>query len=373
MSSRRLLRLGIALVLIIAVVAGLNWRSGSGDAQQPLLLPDLAGALSEVSGIVVRKAEAEVVATLIRTDSGWGVSERDGFAADVSKVRKALVGLAEARIVEQKTSNPQYYERLQLRDVSDPEAQGLQIEIQGPTDPPRILIGETGVSGGDYAYVRRASEATSWLVGADLELGDETVDWLQRDVSEIETGRIHRIVVRHADGETLQVSKSSATQANFDVQDVPADRELSYAGVANAMANVLSGLRLDEVATAGSVAFEEDQTIRASFETFDGLVVDVAAFKREEEHWVSLESRFEQSLAEQFAVSEDASGESGDDQAAEDKDPDPPEPADAATIEKESAELNALTAGWTFKIPGYKYNQIAKRMDDLLKARDDSA
>ena len=60
--------------------------------------------------MTITGAGAQPVATLLRSDAIWSVVERDGYPADVEKVRHTLIGLAEARIVEAKTANPEFYD-----------------------------------------------------------------------------------------------------------------------------------------------------------------------------------------------------------------------------------------------------------------------
>src|SRR5262245_5361928 len=111
MTSRRLLILGIAaLIVIIAGVwlAGRESSTGSAGA----LYPGLKEELNAVNTIRMYKAGDARVVELVRKDDVWKVSDRDSYAADDAKVRKLLIAIADAKTAEQKTADPQQYAKL---------------------------------------------------------------------------------------------------------------------------------------------------------------------------------------------------------------------------------------------------------------------
>src|SRR5258708_21640240 len=54
--------------------------------------------------------------TMHEKDGRWTVAERGDYPADVSKLRKLLLALSDAKIVEEKTSNPANYPVIGLED-----------------------------------------------------------------------------------------------------------------------------------------------------------------------------------------------------------------------------------------------------------------
>ena len=68
--------------------------------------------------------------------------------------------------------------------------------------------------------------------------------WLATEILAIPGSRVARVTVIHPDGEVVSVSKADAGQTNFDVEAIPPDRELQYAGAANVMGTVLANLNL---------------------------------------------------------------------------------------------------------------------------------
>ena len=107
------------------------WATAAAGDDEALLLPDLKGQLNDIRRVVITGPGNEVIATLERGAELWTVAERNNYPADVGSIRKNLLALAEARIVEEKTSSPEFYERLGVQDLADEGAGGVQLTLTG--------------------------------------------------------------------------------------------------------------------------------------------------------------------------------------------------------------------------------------------------
>ncbi len=378
MSARRL-----ALLLIAAaVVGGLAWMlsmqdSGQGGAVDELLLPGLAENLNDIDEIVVTGSGAETIATLIRSDGRWRLADT-GYAANIASLRKNLIELSEARIREEKTANPEFYERLGVTDVSEENATGVLLDISGGDYKTSILIGDTGIGDGG-AYVRRPDEARSYLVDADLDLGKSRQDWLNTALLDIPSSRIRQVSIQHPDGELLTLSKASEEATQFTVEDMPESTSLSYDGVANPIGAALADLEFDGVIPTSSFD-ESGPPVLANFETFDGLLIEARTWETDGERRVQFSAlmrepvavEVEESAAESAAVSDEtASPESTDMDAAGDTSAEIEATADSKIAETENiasemAQINSRVADWVYTLPSFKSDQLVKRMSDLL-------
>src|SRR5690606_11287235 len=110
MTSRTLLSLTVAA--LIALSAGLwlaSQRSADPAPGSDLLYPDLRGELDAVTEVRLLGPTAQTNVTLKRLEDGWRVGERHDYRADTAKVRRLLLALADARVFEAKTANPEHY------------------------------------------------------------------------------------------------------------------------------------------------------------------------------------------------------------------------------------------------------------------------
>ena len=101
MRSRTFLILIAAILVMITLFY--TTPSDIDGVDQGLLLPELKASINEVDKITITTANNALVATLQRGEAQWTVAERSGFPANVGKIRRNLIALAEAQIVETKT------------------------------------------------------------------------------------------------------------------------------------------------------------------------------------------------------------------------------------------------------------------------------
>ncbi|MEQ9561134.1 MAG: DUF4340 domain-containing protein [Woeseiaceae bacterium] len=371
MNSTTIKWLAAAAVALLALmfVVDLSDRNDT-VAGAELLLPGFREQLNDVDRIVVTgNGEADVV-TVERDGEDWTVLEKGGFDADIGKLRELLLAMADARKLEQKTSNP---ERLPLLGLDGPDSgSGTKLEIAGEDFSYTLIIGNTAQS--KNRYVRMADDNQAWLIDKNPELPASGGGWLATELLDIEASRIRSVSVQHDDGETISISKEAVEDSNFTVEDIPAGRELSYATVANGMAGVLKDLALEDVRPA----LELDPVSTTVFTTFDGLVVTVRRYQDaavvdgdEGDAWFAIDADvLPPAVAEAM---EPVAGEAiADNVAIDDTSGEEPAAApDESSPEEIAADLNARRAGWQYKVPGYKANLIARRWDDILKAPEE--
>src|SRR5262249_36367747 len=157
------------------------------------------------------------------------------------KLRQNLRALAEAKILETKTANPAFYDKLGVLDVADPKATGLAITVSASgKDLGTLILGDA--KGTKQRYARRASEAQSYLLDRDPTLPKTAAQWLDAGILDVRGNRVRQVTIKHPDGEVVAISKPNADAMNFDVAGVPKGRELLYPGVANVIGNALREL-----------------------------------------------------------------------------------------------------------------------------------
>lgn len=376
MSLRALLILAVAAVVLAALAfVGQDRSSSSLTDAQAALFPELANALNDVERVRLAKAGDEVIATLEGSDAGWSVAERDGYPADVAKIRRALLDLAEARRVERMTANPDYYGRLGVEPIESEAAGGTLVAIETAANEfPALIVGDAESS--SYRYGRFADESESFLFDRNPELPRETADWLDAQILDVDGSRVREVTITHPDGETLRIHKDDPEQANFTVADVPPERELMHPGVANVTGGALADLALEDVAAAESGPpsqdAQADDAVTARYRTFDGLVVTARGVERDGAGWLTFEAAVDPEPAEAASAADTgdaADGEAGGgagDPASE------ANASEAATsdVRAQAEAINATVSGWRYRIASHQYEQITRRMADLLQEAD---
>lgn len=389
MRSRTVRILAVLVVVLFGVLYALSTTKHDtvGTASE-LLAPDLKARLNDVSSISITDSKGEL--TIERAENDWRVQEKAGYPANTATLGQVLRALADARKIEQKTANPSLYDKLGVQNPAD-GGDGVLVTGKGPDFSFSVIVGKTAP--GDFRYARIPDEAQSWLIDKDPKLPDAPGGWLESDIVDIAPAAVQTVEIHHADGETIRLHKDSADATTFDVGEIPKGRELSYPTVANGIAGALGNLTLDDVAKAGKDEMADPVNVR--YETFDGLRVDVVAGRLGENTWLTLHASAEPGKTPTPTQAEaatdankpaeepkaaDATAASDGDQAPQGSDePAASEagakaddkPASGPTPEEKAASINERTAGWRYQVASYKADQLTRRWEDLLKAKDE--
>jgi len=386
MNQKTLIGLAVAALIAIVIAVAVNHankpRSEGGGEESRYLAPELRDHVNDVNKLIVTGAENKVIATLARGDNGWTIAEKGGYAADTGKLREFLLKLADAKLIEQKTANKDKYATLGVGDVSDKDAKGIEIEIGGTPQPVKLIVGTSNPRGG--TFVRRVGDAQSWLASGVINIDKKAEDWLRKDVTDVPATRIASVTITHADGKTVRVAKTAEGDANFKLADVPKGREAGSEFTANGLASTLGGLRFDDVIAAKDAAPGE-KPVKVRYTAFDGLIVDAIAWEKDGKDYAQFAASVDAAQADQHIAAQQAKAKADTDAAAkpaDDAKADAAKPAaiadpakdredKLAAINKEAADLNARFKDWTFLLPAYKYANMNKSIDDLLKPLDD--
>lgn len=324
MNSKNLQILAAIALALIAIVTVMQFRGDDSISNGDLLFPDLKSNINSIESVTVTRAGSDGITQISKSSDSWTIATRDGYPVSVGKLRQLLLQLADAKLVEQKTANPDRYGQLGVDDPGSDGSKGVKLSVSSPDMNYELIIGNVAQPG--YRYVRIADDSQSWLIDKDPDIPDAAGDWLVQDIVDIKSADIRSVTIQHADGEEIRISKESAESTDFDVVDIPDGRELSYATVANGIAGVLNALTLDDVRKQ---AESEAETVTTTFEKFDGTSIVVVTERNEDESWISVQ---------------------------------------ATGSDNDSASTYERLASWQFKIPQYKANQLTRRWEDILKA-----
>ncbi len=365
----------VAIVIAFAVDRSNRPRSeNGGEAPAAYVVPALRDHVNDVDKIVITGAESKPVVTLTRGANGWSIAEKNGFPADTGKLRELLLKLADAQILEQKTSNKDKYASLGVEDVSAKDAKGVEVELGGLQKPVKLIIGNSNQHGG--TFVRRDGEAESWLESGSLVVDKKTENWLRKDLADIAATRISSVDITRPDGKTVRLAKAAEGDANFKLADIPKGREAGSDYAINGPASTLGGLKFEDAVPAKD-APPAEKPLKARFATFDGLIFDVTAWEKDGKDYAQFAASEDETAAathidaEQAKAKEAAAAKPADAKETPAADPAKDRDAKLAALRKDVDDLNARFKDWTFVLPPYKYAAINKAPDDFLKPLED--
>lgn len=338
----------LGLTVVVAAFAILLPRETTHEnsVHASALLPGLEDQVNTIDWLRI-SAGGEAVATLKRSDGQWVLEEAHGYSADWPELQKLLLDLSEAQVVEAKTANPAYYDRLGVEDPGSPGAAGVLVEFHQSTGLPALIIGNTAQGRGGQ-YLRLADSEQSVLIDRELEVSRSFEGWMDSEIIDIAEDEVVEVALTFADGESVLIRKISADDANFELQNIPEGFEPESNWSVNSLAGGLSSLTLDDVVP--DTEFDWTGATRFRVVTAGGLNVeaDLLPVTTEEgnppEFWMRLDAGL-------YITTIDAG-----------VDPDAGE-----TTAQRAEAINARVSGWAYRIPQYKHDAMSKRMEGLVK------
>ena len=371
-----------AVLVIVAVFLAPQQEPGSPPTRQPVF-PVLKTAINDVSELSVATQSKTI--TVHKDEEAWRVKEKHDYPADLGKVRAVLIGLAELTILEPKTRKPELYEKLGLQDVDAEGSLSTAVTLKNATGNTLadVVIGNDrpskGKSGYKEMFIRKQGDPQTWLVQGGLTVEKNPGKWLDKELTQIETKRVKRLIVTHPDKTRLVVEKAKPADLNYQVADLPEGLEIESQFTVNNIVSTVTSLSLDDVEPASEVPFDAQPVVTAVFETFDGLQGTVQLLPKDEKNYVTISAVFNADLvwkpelekeSEPEKDSESQAGEQsdGDTQDKEaDTSPEQPKIKSEAEVKAEIEALNKRVADWVYVIPTFRADTLLKRPQDLLK------
>lgn len=373
----------IAAVLIIVAVFMAEQQKPGAPTTGQLVFPKLKAVINDVTEFSVATQSGTI--TLHRQEDIWRVKEKYDYPADLGTVRETLIGLAELTTLEPKTRKPELYEKLGLQDVDAEGSLSTGITLKDATDNTvaAAIIGNDrpaqGKSGYKELFIRKVGDPQTWLVQGRLTVEKNPGKWLDKELTQIETKRVRRLVVTHLDKTRLVVEKARPTDLNYQVANLPEGLEIESQFTVNNIVSTVTSLSLEDVQPVSEIPFNDQPVVRAVFETFDGLQGTVQLLPKDEKNYVTISAVFNADLvwkpepeseAEPEKESEPEAGEQPEadtqnkEKAAE---PEQPRIKSEAEVKAEIEALNKRVGSWVYVIPKFRADALLKKPQDLLK------
>ena len=299
----------IAAVLVVLVVAlgggalllqrqEAGRRPADAGALGQRLLKDLQAA--DVSAI--RIAEPKSTLTLQRKEQGWVIVEREGFPADIAKVRDFVLKAIELKVGQSEPIGEKDRARLNL------DASGTLLEFNGADGKSlgKLVVGkkyfrreaeDAAKAPGDGRFVMRPDEAATVYVVSDplAQASTRSADWIDRTSFKVE--KVKTLAVTYPDGGGYRIERSG-DNADWKLAGAKPGEKLEITK-ANAASYVLSLLELADVAAKDAKEDGKvtglDKPIVIETETLEAITYSIKVGRAEGDNlYVSYTSSSEQ-------------------------------------------------------------------------------
>jgi hypothetical protein len=355
-----------------------------------------------VAKIIVSSPEGTI--TLVReTGDRWAALERHGYPVDPKRVRDLVVALADMRLIERKTAQPERYDRL---EVEPPDAENAQSELIRLEAADGAVLAEAIIGKQRYrltgtepsgTYLRRPDEAESWLASGGIQIDRAVARWLDGEIVDVAPETIRRIEIERA-GEPGYAAVRDNPGDELRLADLAADERLKEDADLSRLGGALSSVRLDDVLPRDELRWPAEQHT-ARVETFEGLELTVRLAKIGDEHWATFDARavaptaptasteggkgkreaaageanpIEDATANDAGSEEDSAEAGGGGEASSNAEAESSDNAAAAEAEPPQgpAQLNERVGKWAYQIPEYLFNRLSTARSQFVGDQD---
>ncbi|MBS0241312.1 MAG: DUF4340 domain-containing protein [Proteobacteria bacterium] len=348
-----------SLVLAVGVYAGANrWSAGKVEGAQ--FLPELTRNINSVAAIEVTQGGQTL--TIDRSGNSWKVRDRSGFPAKAEVARALLVALTQSQLVEPKTAVKDKLALLELEDPAGKAAKSRRIRVLDSSGKAisDVVLGKTKYdafgSGKPGLYVRRVSEAQSWLATGEPKATAAIKDWIDTRAFTTDATKISKVTIETA-GEAPLVIEKGPPPAEPPKETKPDEKPA--AGAPKPPAPPAAKYHLASKLPDGK-KLKKDVSVDTVADAFASIDLDDirkldATPSGDKVQVIRLEQDGGPSVTFRLRKDGDASWLSFS-------------AAGEGEAKKKADEINARAQGWEMKIPSWKADQIGKRPSDLFEA-----
>lgn len=345
----------LTVVMVIWMMITIYQTEDSGD-DFSLLYPELFQQLSDINNITFKSEHDEF--TLKRVGTDWVLDEYHDYLADDDLVRRILVDLADARILEPKTDDPELYSVLGV-EGADNGGSSIVINLYSDDNPiAGLILGmardlNVQTAGPQQFYVRRADEERSYLAEGYFNFSPVMLNWIDGQIMDIARERIARVDIIQPNGDT-------ATLINLGEKDkfgTLEDREntiFRYQQLGYDIAGSLHQMRLEDVQPAADFSRGNAEVVRAEFTTYDGLKVTSLTSFNDGFYFSTFRAEYAPAAA---ADVPEAIASLDVLKSAEE-------------VQAEVAEINEKVEPWVYRLGGFVGNNLMRAKADMITERE---
>jgi hypothetical protein len=350
----------LIVVTIVLVVAAMMIHRKKDQASEPLFeskRPLESVEIQKISKIAISFGADEAIELNKVDDDTWGLGSRGNYRVDDEKLRGMVLTLSQMQLMDRLTSNPDKYDHLGLGD--EPETARVVLYDKDGSELVNLAIGKerkrntdssTGFTPSSGHFVRLEKDASVYVASEVIRIDSTPMNWLQRDLLDVKKEGVQHIHIDSGTTESIQLTRTETSP--FELEG---ELEPGYTVNTSKLSQVtsaLTGLRFDDVLTQ-----EDPQPLEIDFDTHfkatlkNGLVYHVDSGSIDNDRYLR--------AATSYSKMDDLS--LGDERTS-----DSVKAQEMGSGSDQVEEINNRLKPWIFKIPNYKYDNLARKRSAIL-------
>ena len=327
--NKRLMILGVAAIGLWALLGLTSLTSGGQRAIHGQMGDAVLSGFSQARPDAqrIRFTLADEQYTLSRTATGWVMEETGGYPIRSDRFAELAGGLETLSLGEKRTADPYQHDRIGLGDPTE-DGNGALVEIFGTNDDlmHSLIIGRKN----DVLYARQPGLDQTYRVQGTLPPFYNLRSWLDLSIIEIEQSAIRSVRITDQDGVSLYLRRSEGSDAR-SFRPAPPHQEDRLISRLAASTTALAVTRLTPIDVKPAADLTSQPVAQHITETFDGLEVDLKAFREPNGLWVTLRA------------------------------------VEAGEGARRASVINQKAEGWAFQITDYDFQDFTPRVLSIVE------
>lgn len=321
-----LVGLSIGLWLLLAVTGLTNGPTGNTHSRMGAAVWD-GFSQTRAESQKIRFTLADDSYTLARTAAGWTLEETGGYPVRPDRLAELAGGLETLSFDERRTNDPYKHDRIGLGNPAE-GGNGALVEVFGQESEliHSLIIGRKN----DTIYVRDPEQTQTYRAEGTLPPFYNRRAWLDLDIIQIDPSAIRSVRITDAEGQGLYLRRAEGNDTrSFRPAPPHQDDRLISRLAASSTALAISRLSPADVKPASDLTTQP--IARHISETFDGLEVDLRAYREPYGLWVTLRA------------------------------------VEAGEGARRAVAINQKAEGWAFRITDYDFQDFTPAVSDIVE------
>lgn len=265
--------------------------------------------------------------TLARTASGWTLEETGGYPVRPDRLAELAGGLETLSFDEKRTDDPYKHDRIGLGNPAQ-GGNGALIEVFGEESElmHSLIIGRKN----DTIYVRDPEQAQTYRAEGNLPPFYNRRAWLDLDIIQIDPSAIRSVRITDAANRSLYMRRDEGNGARSFRPAPPNQNDRLISRLA-ASSTALAVTRLTPVDVKPASDLTTEPIARHISETFDGLEIDLRAYREPYGLWVTLRA------------------------------------IEAGEGARRAAAINQKAEGWAFRLSDYDFQDFTPAVTSIVE------
>tara|TARA_R110002167_G_scaffold159069_1_gene354578 strand:- start:946 stop:1971 length:1026 start_codon:yes stop_codon:yes gene_type:complete len=252
------------------------------------LFEDLQKFANQLDKVEIKNAQGVLFSAQKLGDSWLATFDPGQHVYPISQDKLAdfVETMMRAKLVEAKTSKPKNYIRLGLQSIDTDDSMATLVTFKADDHLWQVLVGNK-VTVGEGHYILKPENPQSWRIDKTVNLPIDKFSWLKQPILPFQTQDISS--VSRVDNLDWQITKSAS--GDFQLINMPKDRELQYDSILNAVVSNLIDLNFEQLLTADD-DFTQSLKILTQLEvsTSDEKIFQVIVSELDDKHYVNFSS-----------------------------------------------------------------------------------